>query len=114
MRVPPQELFDKTFIRAIKDYFLFIEKNYPKKTLIKLVGDRYLLNKTQRTILYRGIFKKKEIKRRKKMKARKISGKDIFVDCYNVIYTIANYLYGRPMYIGNDNFLRDAGDSLGK
>ena len=36
------------------------------------------------------------------------------MDGYNVLYTVANYLQGRPLFISNDGYLRDAGELHGR
>jgi len=33
---------------------------------------------------------------------------------YKVLFTLANYRAGRPLFIGSDGSLRDAGGSLGR
>ncbi|MEW5816507.1 MAG: DUF434 domain-containing protein [Spirochaetota bacterium] len=109
-----EELLTTAFKAAIRDYSLLIEKEYPQKAVLKLIGDRYALNSTQRIILYRGIVKKELAAQRRRKAVKKIKNSDIYVDCYNVLFTIANYLYGRILYISRDGFLRDAGEIHGK
>ena len=45
---------------------------------------------------------------------RLIHGQPIYIDAYNVFFTISNYLLGRIVFISNDSFLRDAGEVYGK
>ena len=40
--------------------------------------------------------------------------KKIYIDGYNVLFTIMNYLFGKLVFIGSDGFLRDCGEGYGK
>ena len=46
------------FKQAVIDYLYLLEKLYPHKAILKIIGDRYRLSKTQRSILFRGITRK--------------------------------------------------------
>ena len=109
-------LIDDNFNNAIKDYFYLLEKKYPQKAILKLIGDRYLLSGTERTILFRGITtKNKIISRRLKLATEaELYNQTLHVDCYNVLITIGSYLNGSTVFVGNDNFLRDASEIHGK
>ena len=48
-------MLNEFFMNACKDYAYLINRNYPERGTLKLVGDRYRLTRDQRTILYRGI-----------------------------------------------------------
>jgi hypothetical protein len=106
----------KDFINATKDYFYFVEKDYPQKATIKLIGDRYRLNGLERSVLLRGIIKKNIANERKKkiLKESEIIDQMLLIDCYNVLITISSYLNGNFFYISNDGFLRDSTESHGK
>ncbi|MFP4566788.1 MAG: DUF434 domain-containing protein [Spirochaetaceae bacterium] len=101
------------FGRAVADYALFIERGYPVKGVLKLVGDRYRLSGTERTILYRGVVSRAcaEARRRRMIAPEDIPrGSTIIVDGHNVLFTVVNYLQGRPVFIAVDGYLRDAGN----
>ena len=102
------------FKQAVNDYLLFLEKSYPQKALLKIIGDRYKLNKSQRSVLFRGIVKRETAFARRKKKVPGIKDCKVYIDSYNVILTIANYLYGRTVYISNDSFSRDTGEVHGR
>jgi hypothetical protein len=51
---------DQEFTSACRDYFYLIDKNYPERGSLKIVGDRYRLSGDQRTILYRGYLPAKD------------------------------------------------------
>jgi hypothetical protein len=106
------DIFSDHFRQAIRDFSYLIE--YPRKAILKLIGDRYLLNKTQRTLLNRGVLKKKDAVDRYKKIASGIRDSVLYIDTYNVLFIIANYLLGRVVFISTDGFIRDAGEAYGK
>ena len=110
-------IFSKNFNEAINDYFTLIEKKYPQKSILELVGTRYNLDRTQRSVLYRGVTtRKKAISRFNKLitENERITNNKIHIDCFNLLFTISSYLNGNLVYIGMDGFLRDTAESQGK
>lgn len=108
------ELNTKNFRQGVLDYFYLLDRNYPQKGTLKLVGDRYKLTGDQRTVLYRGISRGSYSNARKKRITKNIENKILIIDGYNVLFTILNYRLGKPLFIGNDGILRDAGSLHGK
>lgn len=108
------DIFSDHFKQAIRDFSYLIENEYPRKAVLKLIGDRHLLNKTQRTLLNRGIIKKKDAVHRYKKIASGIKDSVLYIDTYNVLFIISNYLLGRLVFISTDGFIRDAGEAYGK
>jgi hypothetical protein len=108
------ELITDDFILALKDYYYLVNNAYPRAECLKLTGNRYQLNKMQRIILTRGIFRQDEADSRIKKKETTFVHRIIYVDGYNVLFTVGNYLLGRPVFISNDLFMRDAGEIGGK
>ena len=108
------ELLKDNFKEAIIDYLMLLDKHYPGKSVLRMVATRYGLSGIQRIMLYRGIYKSGEAERRKEKMVENITGYPLFMDGFNVILTIGNYLLGRPLYFGNDNVLRDVGEAYGK
>jgi len=104
----------KHFNMAAEDYLLFLDKGYPQHTVIKIVGDKYRLNRDQRQILYRGICSTALAMERKKKIGMPEKGDLILVDTYNVLFTISNYFLGKQLFVGNDGFLRDIGEMRGR
>ena len=102
------------FSQAVRDYSLLLEKQYPRKQVLKLVGDRYMLDKPQRTMLNRGIFLSRDVESRRSKRAASIRGRALHIDTFNVLFSIANYLLGRLVFISNDGFVRDAGETYDK
>ena len=100
---------------AIKDYLFLLNKGYPQKASLKLVGDRYKLKSEERSILFRGVMPDsyrqiREIKRVSKVPESGL----LAIDGFNVLRTVASYFLGRPVYIAMDGFLRDASELHGK
>ncbi|MCG8698338.1 MAG: DUF434 domain-containing protein [Bacteroidales bacterium] len=107
-------LHSDEFQRAINDYYWLLNKKYPQKGVLKLVGDRYSLDRDQRMVLYRGICSENEAEQRQSKLVGKIENKHLYVDGYNVLYTLLNYRLGKVLFIGNDNYLRDVGGIYGR
>jgi hypothetical protein len=99
---------------AMHDYITFLFKGYPEKPSIKLIGDRYRLTGLQRMILYRGVSIYSKSDRRSLRKVHTSKNRVLHIDGYNVLFTIMNYLSGKTLFIGNDGFLRDSGNSYNK
>ncbi|MEE4258050.1 MAG: DUF434 domain-containing protein [Bacteroidales bacterium] len=104
------------FKSAKRDYLYLLERGFPRKGIIKLIGDRYALNRTERSMLYRGITSPDSLISRmdKRARVREVKGKSLLVDGYNVMITIGNYLNGNTVFLSNDGYLRDAAEMHGK
>ncbi len=99
------------FNEAVADYLYLLEKGYPQKSILKIVGDRYQLVSVKRSMLYRGVIRQKDCKTRKSNRLDKLlPGSQLHIDGYNVIRTIGSYLLGKPVFIAMDGFLRDAAE----
>ena len=104
-------MLSEYFIDAVSDYLYLLEKNYPQKLILKIVGDRYQLSGTERSMLYRGIQRTEDCENRKmKICAGLTQNVDLFIDGYNVIRTIGSYLLGLTVFISMDGYLRDASE----
>lgn len=106
----------ENFKNAITDYLYLLERNFPQKSIIKLIGDRYLLSKVERSILYRGITTSSnaEFRKGKSANEESIKNKILHIDTYNVLITIGSYLNGNTVFISTDGILRDASEIHGK
>jgi len=91
-----------------------MNRNYPKKSTIKLVGDKYRLSRQERSILYRGISDSKTALERRSKVVREIVQGPVYIDTYNVMFVMANYILGRSVYLSDDGVLRDAGEMHGR
>ncbi|MFC2100709.1 DUF434 domain-containing protein [Bacteroidota bacterium] len=106
----------EVFISAAKDYLFLLEKNYPQKAILKLVGDRYALSGVERSMLHRGIAMKENINKRKSklIDASGLNNNELHIDGYNVLITVGSYLNGKTLFVSNDHLLRDAAEVHGK
>jgi hypothetical protein len=104
------------FSDAAHDYLYLLERDYPQKAIIKLIGDRYSLSGTERTLLYRGLTtaENRAARAGSILAEAEIKGKSLYIDGYNVLITIGSYLNGSLVFIANDHFLRDASEIHGK
>ncbi len=95
--------------KAAKDFQYLLDRGYPRKASLELIGNRYQLDSSQRHLLHRGIFSKKDSKSRlkKKILLKALKGNSLAVDGYNVLITIEAGISKRPLILGNDGFVRD-------
>ena len=101
-------------MEACRDYAYLMNRQYPERGAIKLVGDRYRLTRDQRTVLYRGISSCERSALRSSWVVQEIKGHTLAVDGYNVLFSLLNYRLGRFTFISTDNLLRDAGSLHGR
>ena len=82
---------------AVQDLLYLLEREYPKKPAIELVGNRYRLSSEERMILFRGVFIRStcENRTRKRSRSHGFTPQCCVIDCYNVFITIESYLSGR-------------------
>jgi hypothetical protein len=95
--------------KASEDFGYLLNRAYPRKAALELVGNRYQLTSDQRHLLHRGVFSDMDAKSRqkKKISPNQIRGYDLVIDGYNVLITIEAGLLGRPLILGDDGFIRD-------
>ena len=106
--------FPEGFMEAARDYSWMLSRHYPQKSSLKLVGDKFMLSKALRQVLYRGICAPERARERQQKLGMPGKGERILVDGYNVLFTVNNYLLGKHVFIGNDGCLRDAGEMRGR
>jgi len=99
----------KDLQNAAEDLRYLLNRGYPRKASLELIGNRYGLTSDERHLLHRGIFSNSDSRPRKKKKTplREIRGKDLAIDGHNVLITIEAGLSGRPLILGDDGFIRD-------
>lgn len=103
------------FTKAAVDYYYLAQRGYPHRGFLELVGNRYALSNSERSMLYRGIVADDIARLRQSKKITRI-GKEMIlhIDCLNVITTVSSYLLGLPVFISLDSILRDASLKRGK
>ena len=84
----PIDLNSEIIKNSVKDYFYLINRKYPEKGSLKIVGDHYKLTRDERTILYRGISSFDLASKRQVRITKQIQKKKIIIDGYNVIFTL--------------------------
>ncbi len=94
---------------AAKDFRYLLNRGYPRKISLELVGNRYQLTSDERHLLHRGVFPDADAERRQKriIPTHKIQNRDLAIDGYNVLITIEASLSGRSLILGDDGFIRD-------
>jgi hypothetical protein len=106
--------FTDELMQAAGHYEWMLSRGYPQKASLKLVGDRFRLSGNLRQVLYRGIASREQAETRRKKLGFFREGDMVLVDTYNVLFTVNNYLLGKPVFISNDGLLRDAGEMRGR
>lgn len=94
---------------AAIDLRYLLNSGYNRKSALKLVGDRWNLNRKFRHILYRAIFSGEEIKARhyNEVGITEIRGKIVAIDTYNILITIESFLRGLQLIEADDGYYRD-------
>jgi len=108
------QLWGSDFLNACRTYAYLMDRHFPERGALKLVGDRYRLSGDQRTVLYRGISSQQRSESRRSLLVSDITGKNLVIDGYNILFTLLNYRLGRITFISTDSILRDAGSLHGK
>jgi hypothetical protein len=106
----------KELQEAAEDFRYLLNRGYPRKAALELVGNRYGLTSDERHLLHRGIFSDADSKSRRKRRIPigKVRSRDLAIDGYNVIITIEAGLSGQPLILGDDGFIRDISGLSGK
>lgn len=98
------------FLReAACDFRYLLNRGYPRKASLELVGNRYRLTLDERHLLHRGVFSGEDSQRRKakKISLRGVREQDLAIDGYNVLITLEAGFSRRPLVLGDDGFVRD-------
>ncbi|MEM2525057.1 MAG: DUF434 domain-containing protein [Candidatus Methanomethylicaceae archaeon] len=94
---------------AIEDLRYLLSRGYDRSHAIKFIGDRYLLNKEQRLLLYRAVYSQEisYIHKSKLVFPEEIKGNKLLIDGFNVIWTVFSAIKGRPVFLCDDGIVRD-------
>jgi hypothetical protein len=95
--------------KAAEDFRHLLNRGYPRKGSLELVGNRYDLSFDERHLLHRGVYSDgdSEVRQKKIISPKGIKNKDLAVDGHNVLITIEAGLSGRPLILADDGFVRD-------
>jgi hypothetical protein len=99
----------KDLQNAAEDFRYLLNRGYPRRAALELVGNRYQLISDHRQLLHRGVFSDadSESRQKKRISIGRIRNRDLAIDGYNVIITIEAGLSGRPLILGDDGYVRD-------
>lgn len=102
-------LESKDLQKPAEDFRYLLNRGYPRKAALELVGNRYQLTSDQRHLLHRGVFSSadSEARQKKRIPIVRIRNRDLAIDGYNVVITIEAGISGRPLVLADDNFVRD-------
>jgi hypothetical protein len=94
---------------AAEDVRYLLNRGYPKESSIRFVSDHYRLVEEQRFVLIRVVVDAEtaRARRAKMLPLEHLRERTVFVDGYNVLIAVESLLRGRPVYLGDDGFLRD-------
>jgi len=94
---------------AKADLKFLLNRGYRKSSALKLVGDKYQLNKAERSILFRSALPDEEadLIRSKLVAVEQLEGRKLLVDGFNVLNTVEAMLRGEPLILCDDGVLRD-------
>jgi hypothetical protein len=109
----PHLLQSDSFNKAVIDYFYLLERGFPGKGALKLVGDRYSLQSELRALLYRGV-SATVISEHRSNRIIQEPLSPLIIDGYNVLLTLFNYRLGHFVFISTDSICRDTGSLFGK
>ena len=99
----------KDLQKAAEDVRYLLNRGYPRKGSLELVGNRYELTYQERHLLHRGVFSDSDSNSRRKkiISTKDIQKKDLVIDGHNVLITLEAGLLGRPLVLADDGFVRD-------
>ena len=99
----------KDLQKAAEDFRYLLNREYPRKASLEIVGNRYGLTFDERHLLHRGVFSDadSEARRKKIISIKAIQSKDLAIDGHNVLITVEAGLSGRPLILADDGFVRD-------
>jgi len=95
--------------RAVAELCWLLSRDYPQKSALKLVGDRYALVARQRTAVERCACSETAAgeRRRRQVGPSEVRGRPLWIDGYNVLTTIEAALAGAVLLPGCDGTYRD-------
>ncbi len=99
----------KKLSAAAADFRWLLDRGYPRRASLTLVGNRHDLTAEARDLLHRGVFARAaaEARRAKLIRPDQIKGRVLGLDGHNVIITVESALLGRPLILADDGVVRD-------
>jgi hypothetical protein len=101
---------------AAVDLRYLLDRGYRKESALRLVGDKYQLDKSERLVLYRSTYSKNEIQnvKEKMLESSMVAGKDLWIDGFNVLNTVEAALKGELLILCDDGIVRDFSQVYGR
>jgi hypothetical protein len=99
----------KDLQNAAEDFRYLLNRKFPRKASLELVGNRFELTFDERHLLHRGVFSDSdsELRRKKIISIKDAKDKDLAIDGHNVLITVEAGLSGKPLILADDGFVRD-------
>lgn len=99
----------ETLQTAAADFIYLLDRGYPRRAGLQLVGNRYNLDALHREVLHRGVFARKEAgeRRDRLVEVERLVDFKLLVDGHNVLITVESGLAGRLLIAANDGVIRD-------
>src|SRR4030043_1588106 len=99
----------KSLQNAAKDFRYLLNRGFPRKAALELVGNRYQLNSDERHLLHRGVFSDEDsiLRKARKIPFYQIRDRDLAIDGYNLVITLEAGLSGLPLIPGGAGFIRE-------
>ncbi|MFX1487180.1 MAG: DUF434 domain-containing protein [Promethearchaeota archaeon] len=104
------ELLDLlTMGEAAKDLRYLLSRSYGRTSAVNFIGDKYLLDKEERHILFRAVYPPEDAEKRrnKLISIEKVENKVLAIDGYNQIIVVESLLNRLPIIDCDDGFIRD-------
>lgn len=100
---------------ALEDLRFLLNRGYDKSASIRFVGDKYLLNREQRLLLYRAVYPEciSILHKSKLVNPEHIEDNLLLIDGFNVLWTIISAIKGHPVYLCDDGIVRDLSEIHG-
>ena len=103
------ELDQESLHPAGLDFLYLLDRGYPRRASLQLVGNRYDLDSLQRHVLHRGVFAREDSTRRRArlLPRERLTDSRLLVDGHNVLITVESALAERPLIAATDGVIRD-------
>ena len=101
---------------AVEDLRYLLGRGYRRASAVRFVGDKYILDKPQRLLLYRCVYPISIARAHweKLIDPNELGKANLSIDGFNVLWTINSAINGRPIFLGDDHFVRDISIAKGK
>jgi hypothetical protein len=94
---------------AARDLVYLLNRGYPAKGAVTLIGNHCLLSERQRTALARTVSARADLDARaaKRLRPEDIAGREVHIDGFNAVITLEVALSGSPVFVCMDGTYRD-------